>query len=170
MRWCATIFGFFCWAKTGSNHRKNATFRIDFRKVRNVLIPNDPFSAPLQAPERPSGSPLWAFWGLKRPFSLTKCQKIRSKSPQKQLKTALKRRFPASPTLKTYFWTKSLEVDFFTQMAPFSTPTAEAGPGAEKSPSGGQKSAFSRTKWCFRGSTVGFSCSSTPKMGVGSPF
>ena len=41
-------------------------------------------------------------------------------------------RFSASPTFKTHFWTKSLEVDFFTQMAPFSTPTAEAGPGAEK--------------------------------------
>ena len=87
--------------------------------------------------------------------------KITSKTAQNGIKT----RFSASPTFRTYFWTKSLEVDFFTQMAPFSTPTAEAGPGAEKSPSGGQKSAFSPLKWCFRGSKVGFSCSSTPKMG-----
>ena len=46
------------------------------------------------------------------------------------LKTAqngVKTRFTASPTFKTHFWTKSLEVDFFTQMTPFSTPTAEAG-------------------------------------------
>ena len=54
--------------------------------------------------------------------------KITSKTAQNGIKT----RFSASPTFKTYFWTKSLEVDFFTQMAPFSTPPAEAGPGAEK--------------------------------------
>ena len=87
--------------------------------------------------------------------------KITSKTAQNGVKT----RFSASPTFRTYFWTQSLEVDFFTQMAPFSTPTAEAGPGAEKRPSGGQKSAFSPPKWCFRGSEVGFSCSSTPEMG-----
>ena len=44
--------------------------------------------------------------------------KITSKTAQNFVKT----RFSASPTFKTYFWTKSLEVDFFTQMAPFSTP------------------------------------------------
>ena len=87
--------------------------------------------------------------------------KITSETAQNGIKT----RFSAYPTFKTYFWTKNLEVDSFTQMAPFSTPTAEAGPGAEKRPSGGQKLAFSRAKWCFRGSEVGFSCSSTPKMG-----
>ena len=54
--------------------------------------------------------------------------KITSQTAQNGIKT----RFSASPTLKTYSWTKSLEVDFFTQMAPFSTPTAEAGPGTEK--------------------------------------
>ena len=52
--------------------------------------------------------------------------KITSKAAQKAIKT----RFSASPTFRTYFWTKSMEVDFFTQMAPFSTPAAEAGPGA----------------------------------------
>ena len=78
--------------------------------------------------------------------------KVTSKTAQNGVKT----RFSASPTFKTHFWTKSLEVDFFTQMTPFSTPTAEAGPGAEKRPSGGQKSAFSPLKWCFQGSEVGF--------------
>ena len=52
--------------------------------------------------------------------------KVTLKTAQK----AVKARFTASPTFKTHFWTKSLEVDFFTQMTPFSTPTAEAGPGA----------------------------------------
>ena len=54
--------------------------------------------------------------------------KITSKTAQNAVKT----RFSASPTFKTYFWTKSLEVDVFTQMAPFSTLTADAGLGAKK--------------------------------------
>ena len=57
-----------------------------------------------------------------------KTLKITSKRAQNGVKT----RFSASPTFKTYFWTKSLEVDFFTQIAPFSTLTAEAGPGLKK--------------------------------------
>ena len=54
--------------------------------------------------------------------------KITSKTAQNGVKT----RFLTSPTFKAYFWTKSLEVDFFTQMAPFSTPTAEAGLASAK--------------------------------------
>ena len=41
--------------------------------------------------------------------------KLTSKTAQNDVKT----RFSASPTFKTSFWTKSLEVKFFTQMAHF---------------------------------------------------
>ena len=66
--------------------------------------------------------------------------KITSKTAQNGVKT----RFSASPTFKTHFWTKILEVDFFTQMAPFSTPAAEAGPGLKRGLPGAKNRPFYR--------------------------
>ena len=87
--------------------------------------------------------------------------KITSKTAQNSGKTC----FSASPTFKTYFWTQSLEVEFFTQMAPFSTPTAEAGPGAEKRPSGGPKIGLFTCKMVFSGLRSGLFVFVDPKNG-----
>ena len=70
--------------------------------------------------------------------------KITSKTAQNGVKT----RFSASPTFKTYFWTKSLEVDFFIQMAPFPAPTAEAGLAPAKGKKNGLPEAKNRPFYC----------------------
>ena len=87
--------------------------------------------------------------------------KLTSKTAQNDVKT----RFSASPTFKTYFWTKSLEVDFFTLMAPFSTPTAQAGPEAEKRPFRRPKIGPFSAKMVFSGLQSGFLVFLDPKNG-----
>ena len=87
--------------------------------------------------------------------------KITSKTAQNGIKT----RFSASPTFKTHFWTKILEVDFFTEMAPFSTPTAEAGPGAVKRPFRRPKIGPFTAKMVFSGLQSGFFVFLDPKNG-----
>ena len=102
-------------------------------------------------PFRPLCKPLKGLWEAILSLFEAKMALFPHKMPEDALKNSsktaqnsVKTRFQASPTFKTYFWTKSLEVDFFTQMAPFSTPTAEAGPGLKRGLPGAKNRPFYR--------------------------
>ena len=109
------------------------------------------------------------FAGQNGPFSSQKARKY----AQNHLKNSSKRHknaFFSFPDLQNLFLDQKSGGRFFHPDGPIFDPCSRSRAGAEKGPSGGQKSAFLPLKRCFLDSKVGFSCSSTPKMGLGSPL
>ena len=87
------------------------------------------------------------------------------KMASKNAQNALKTRFSGSPTSKTSFWMDFREVDFFTQLTPFSTFCDVTLEAPQISPFFDENPAFSPPKPSKLSSKVCFSCSPTPKMG-----